>query len=73
MTNLSNEAQTVLNALRNGSEGWSKSEAWGEVYLDNVRPAGMTDKTFRAYLAVLSKAGLYKVVDGYAWGKVKNS
>jgi hypothetical protein len=59
----------VLAALRAKVEYFEGD--FGMVYLDNARPAGMSDKTFRSCLAQLSKQGLYKVVDGYAFGKVK--
>ncbi len=59
----------VINALRANVE--NVSDGWGEVYLDNARPAWMSDKTFRACLSSLSKSNAYRVIDGYAWGKVK--
>jgi hypothetical protein len=59
----------VLHALRSKAE-YAEGD-WGTVYLDNARPSGMSDKSFRSYLAALSKEGLYKVVDGYAWGSVR--
>lgn len=71
-TSLSTEAKAVLEALCQHAEGSSRGE-WRDVYLDNARPAGMSDKTFRAYLAVLSKAGFYRVIDGYAWGEVRDT
>lgn len=69
MTDLSQDATTVLQNLRRHAEGGMTAE-WGMIYLDNARH-GMPTNKFRAQLAVLSKAGLYKVVDGYAWGEVK--
>lgn len=63
-------AEQVLSALRNNSEGCTEN-GWKDIYLDNAIPTGMNDKVFRAALATLSKQGLYKVVDGYAWGRVK--
>lgn len=69
MTKLSQDAATVLQNLRNHAEGGSTPN-WGMIYLDNARK-GMPTNTFRAQLAVLSKAGLYRVVDGWAWGEVK--
>ena len=59
----------VLQALRANAE--YSENGWLVVYLDNARPAGMSDKVFRAALAQLSKRELYKVIDGFAWGKVK--
>lgn len=63
----------VLAALRAHIEdrGFIKPGSWGMIYLDNARPADMSDKSFRSHLGALSKAGLYKVVDGWAWGQVK--
>lgn len=69
---LSDDSTLVLNALRKESESDSR-EGWRMVYLDNARPSSMTPTQFRAQLSVLSKAGLYKVVDGYAFGEVKMS
>ena len=43
---------------------------WGVVYLDNARLPNQTDTQFRAHLSALSKAGSYKVIDGFAFGKV---
>jgi hypothetical protein len=63
------KTETVLRSLRANVE-YDDGE-YGMVYLDNARPSGMTDKSFRACLSNLSFAGLYKVEDGYAWGKVK--
>lgn len=65
--------EQVLSSLR-AHPDYEEEQAdgmWLMVYLDNARVAGMNDKAFRAALAQLSKQGLYKVVDGYAWGKVK--
>ena len=62
------KVQQVLANLRNNAE--NVDNGWGDVYLDNAIN-GMNDKEFRACLASLSKQGLYKVVDGYAWGRVK--
>lgn len=74
MIDLSQDAQTVLNNLRASTEGTfitdKNGAKWESVYLDNARK-GMEQNKFRAQLAVLSKAGLYRVVDGYAWGDVK--
>jgi len=70
MINLSLEAQTVLSRLRNHMEGNADKDGFVMIYLDNAR-YGMPAKTFRAYLKVLAEAGLYRVVDGYAWGEVK--
>lgn len=61
----------VLISLRDHAERDEVSPGWKHVYLDNARPKDMNDKQFRACLAALSKMGVYKVVDGYAWGAVK--
>ena len=63
--NLSPATAQVLALLR------ENTESSGHVYLDNARPDGMSDKSFRSHLAALSKAGLYRPIDGYAWGEVK--
>jgi hypothetical protein len=60
----------VLTALRQASES-DDGNGWRSVYLDNARPAGMSNKSFRSYLAKLSQHGLYRVIDGYAFGSVK--
>lgn len=71
-TALSPKTAEVLAALRAHTEDRPVAPGtWGMIYLDNARPADMSDKSFRSHLAVLSKAGLYKVVDGWAWGQVK--
>lgn len=71
MTIRNTVAEQVLKNLRAHAEG-GMNDKWGMIYLDNARK-GMNDKVFRANLAVLSKLGYYKVVDGYAWGEVKLS
>jgi hypothetical protein len=71
MANLSPQARQVLESLCQNAEGCSRGE-WRDVYLDNARPAGMSDKSFRSYLATLSKAGFYKPIDGYAFGEVRD-
>jgi hypothetical protein len=70
MININQDAQTVLTNLRNAYESVDSTGEWGMTYIDNARE-GMEQNKFRAQLAVLSKAGLYRVVDGYAWGEVK--
>jgi hypothetical protein len=66
-----NNSDRVLRRLREEYEH-EDHPGWGMVYLDNARAGlGMTDKSFRSHLAQLSKEGLYRVVDGYAWGEVK--
>jgi hypothetical protein len=72
MTDLTAEARNVWQSLVDNCEG-NPSDKWVHVYLDNAKPDGMSQTTFRAYLATLSKAGVYKPIDGYAWGDVKTS
>ncbi|TIT93455.1 MAG: hypothetical protein E5W55_16145 [Mesorhizobium sp.] len=43
---------------------------WGIVYLDNARLRGQSATEFRAHLSALSKRGIYKPIDNYAFGKV---
>lgn len=64
------ETTAVLESLRKKSES-DEGDGWKMVYLDNAIPTGMPAKTFRSYLAKLSQHGLYEVVDGFAWGRVK--
>lgn len=71
LTTLTPGAARVLDALRAHIEHNERGEEWGTVYLDNAKPADMSVKSFRSFLASLSQAGLYRVVDGYAWGSVK--
>src|ERR1700730_14217364 len=63
-------ASAVLQELRKAAEG-QQDEDWSDVYLDNARPSGMSERAFRSCLAALSRQGVYRVIDGYAWGKVK--
>lgn len=73
MTNLSNEALTVLNALRKSQEGITvkaDKTVWGMVYLDNARPNGMTAHSFAGYLSALDRAGLYKTASDNDFGSV---
>lgn len=72
--NLSPKMKQVLEALCEAAEGESFNGNWRTVYLDNARArlAGMSSNQFRRYLAALSQSGFYEVVDGYAWGNVKD-
>ncbi len=67
--------EIVLESLRSNYEGHSNPPAdidgWADVYLDNAKPAWMSPATFRFHLSALSKRGLYRPIDNYAWGKVK--
>ncbi len=74
MTHIGNTvAEKIYNELLKNVESTitttKDGKKWGCVYLDNCR-MGMDNKVFRANLAVLSKLGLYRVVDGYAFGDV---
>lgn len=66
------KSDQVLEALRKASES-DAGDGWRDVYLDNARPAGMSDKSFRSHLAALAKAGLYRPIDGYAFGSVRKA
>ena len=44
---------------------------FGNVYLDNARPYGMSERIFRSCLSNLIKSRLYEPVDGFAWGRVR--
>jgi hypothetical protein len=60
----------VLAALRSKAEG-EAVDGFKLVYLDNAKPEGMSPTAFAGHLGALQKAGLYKVIDEYAWGNVK--
>lgn len=64
-----NRVAQVLISLRKHAE--TIENGWGEVYLDNARVADINDKQFRACLASLSERGQYRVIDGFAFGRVK--
>jgi hypothetical protein len=56
------KSEIVLAALRANAESsfvHSNGGQWAQVYLDNARPTGMTNKSFRSCLAALSRRGLY--------------
>jgi hypothetical protein len=61
----------VLASLRKNAE--EVDGIWGIVYLDNARVAGVSPHAFAGYLGALEKQGLYRPVDGYAWGEVKSA
>lgn len=67
---LSTESQNVLNLLRKHAEG-SSNDGWRDVYIDNARPDGMTCRAYAGHLSALKGAGVYKPIDGYAWGEVR--
>ena len=43
---------------------------WGIVYLDNARLSGQSGTEFGPHSSALSKQGVYKPFDSYAFGKV---
>jgi hypothetical protein len=70
---MANNSDRVLESLRAKVEDVREAAdgtRWGMVYLDNAI-GGMSVTSFRSCLAQLSKQGLYRVVDGYAFGEVK--
>lgn len=62
--------EQVLQSLRSNTEG-CETNGFKIVYLDNARLSDVSEHQFRSCLAQLSKDGLYKIVDGYAWVKLK--
>jgi hypothetical protein len=63
------DTDTVLRSLRANVEFLDGD--YGNVYLDNARPYGMSERMFRCCLSNLIKSGLYEPVDGFAWGRVR--
>lgn len=74
MIALSRPAFQLLADLRAHSEGCDDVErdgiAWRNVYLDNVPRRGLTPRQFAWHLSQLSHVGLYRPIDGDAWGDV---
>jgi hypothetical protein len=70
LADLSPNAATVLDGLYACAEGEPEG-GFRMVYLDNARPAGMSAQAFAGHLSALEARGLYKPVDGYAWGMVR--
>lgn len=72
--NLTPAEVEALEALRTNCEATSVIEAngteWRDVYLDNAKPAGRDGHAWAAVLGSLQKKGLYRIVDGWAWGSV---
>lgn len=71
MTTLTQNEKAVFEAMLKGHEGDYTKTGWGDVYLDNFCPAGMSTKAYTGVLSSLSKKGLYCVNDNWAWGFVK--
>lgn len=65
--------ENLLNALRANAEGETDVDGFRDVYLDNAFAdmPGTKPQALAAFLGQLEKMGFYKVVDGYAWGRVK--
>jgi hypothetical protein len=71
---LSQKAQEILSNLRIEAESIetrADGSTWGQVYLDNARPSGMSAHGFAGYLQALHAAGLYRTLDGIAFGLVR--
>lgn len=72
---MTNNETKVLAALRKEAESDDGNGFW-TVYLDNARLSGLipsdclSPKSFAAVLGSLNKKGLYRDIDGYAWGQV---
>jgi hypothetical protein len=67
---LSPDTMNVLDALRAHAER-KLPNGWAEVYLDNAKPARMSPHSFAGHLSVLREKGLYRPVDGNAFGDVQ--
>jgi hypothetical protein len=63
------DTETVLRSLRANIEFLDGD--FGNVYLDNARPYGMSERIFRSCLSNLIKSRLYEPVDGFSWGRVR--
>jgi len=73
MTKLSAQATEILANLRKSVEN-TETRAngdWGNVYLDNARPDGVSNRSFAGYLSALEKAGLYESQGDDFFGIVK--
>lgn len=72
MTNISNKATAVLEALRSHYESTTVRHdgEWGTVYLDNASVEGVSRHAFAGYLSDLTQKGLYLPIDKY-FGEVK--
>ena len=67
-------SETTLKALRDHAEG-ETIDGWRDVYLDNAKASDecsdLSRAAFRGRLAKLSALGLYRPIDGFAWGQVR--
>jgi hypothetical protein len=63
MTQLTDNENRVLACLRGAVEGRTIDKdgiTWGDVYLDNAIPDGMSSREFDGTLGSLTKKGLYR-------------
>ncbi len=68
-------AEQLLAALRNNAEDGhtidKNGNRWQSVYLDNATgDLGLSGRRIGGLLAALSRAGLYRPIDGTAFGDV---
>lgn len=63
-------AYTRLQIAQEGISVEDSSGKWATVYLDNAKPATWTGKKWAGVLSSLSKKGVYREDDGYAFGLV---
>lgn len=69
------KTRQVLDALRTHVEGRSflsshPGREFGQVYLDNAIPTGMSRRAFAGHLSVLERLGLYKPQGDDCFGDV---
>lgn len=64
--------ELVLKDLRENVESYQEYDDgwWGDVYLDNLS-LSISRKELTGYLSQLRQRGLYRPLDGYAFGCVK--
>ena len=69
---ISPAAAEVLKSLRANVESTRTNAAgkWGQVYLDNAIPDGMSRRSFAGYLSALHEAGLYRSQGDDCFGDV---
>jgi hypothetical protein len=68
------KTEIVLEALLAEVESVSTcadGTKWGQVYLDNARPEGISVRSFRSCLAALSAKGLYQSQGDDCFGDVR--
>ena len=73
MEKLTAKETLLLAELRRNHEG--EIDGWGDVYLDNAKPAAWTAREFAGRLGSLEKKGFYRSQSDpefkYAFGRVK--